>query len=231
MKKTILTVSVVLLFTIFFVLVFRYTSDATDVVTESNEETQEIATKEDVLDNDVADEETNVSSEEGILETESALQTETAVDKEENVDSVDTNEEALFDEEEFDIKLYLREKIAPVATGVLTAVIAIILALTPLVKAIKAFKDLISSFSKKDEERNKDAKESNEQIQKSVERIEASVKDVSEYKKELDELKKTQRLLTKVMVLGFSSNSEVVRSGKGKKMTLLLNKLEEGEEE
>lgn len=135
-------------------------------------------------------------------------------------------------EEEFDLKLYIQERIVPVISGVGTAIVTILVALGPAVSAIKAVKNAVAAFSKKDEERNASVKESNRLIQKNIERIEGSVKDVpalqaqmAAYKKQTEELKLVCTTLAKITALGFQANADVVRSGKGKKMAVMLKKL------
>lgn len=135
-------------------------------------------------------------------------------------------------EEEFDLKTYVEERIVPVISGVGTAIVTIFVALGPAVSAIKAVKNAVAAFSKKDEERNASVKESNRLMQKNIERIEGSVKDVpalqaqmAAYKKQTEELKLVCTTLAKITALGFQANADVVRSGKGKKMAILLNKI------
>ena len=131
-----------------------------------------------------------------------------------------------------DLKTYVEERIVPVISGVGAAIVAILVALGPTVSAIKAVKNAVAAFSKKDEERNASVKESNRLIQKNIERIEGSVKDVpalqaqmAAYKKQTEELKLVCTTLAKITALGFQANADVVRSGKGKKMAVMLKKL------
>ena len=224
MKKTFITVFVVLLFTLFFVLVFRYTSGASSVDIENGESfmTEE---KTESTENEIENASEDTSSTGEAVET--SVQSE-STENQHTIGAVPGIDNAAA-EEEFDISVYLREKIAPVAVGVTTAVITICIAIAPLVKAIVAIRNLIASFSKKDEERNASVKESNEQFIKNVEKIEASVESVPELEKIIRKQNETIKTLSEIIVLGFSSNSEVVRAGKGKKMTLLLNKLDKGE--
>jgi hypothetical protein len=135
-------------------------------------------------------------------------------------------------EEKFDLKTYVEERIVPVISGVGAAIVAIFVALGPLVSAIRAIKNAAASFSKKDEERNASVKESNRLMQKNIERIETSVKDVpalqaqnEQFKKQVDELKLVCTTLARITALGFQANADVVRSGKGKKMAVMLKKL------
>ena len=143
-----------------------------------------------------------------------------------------SQEEAEEGEEEFDLKAYVEDRIVPVISGVGAAIVAILVALGPLISAIKAIKNAAASFSKKDEERNASQRESNKIMQKSIERIEKNVEDVTKlqaqidaFKKQTDELKLVCATLAKITALGFQSNADVVRSGKGKKMAVLLNKI------
>ena len=135
-------------------------------------------------------------------------------------------------EEDFDLKTYVEERIVPVISGVGAAIVAILVALGPLVSAIKAIKNAAASFSKKDEERNASVKESNRLMQKNIERIESNVADVPKLQaqvrmleRQADEMKLVCVTLAKITALGFQANADVVRSGKGKKMAILLNKI------
>ena len=120
----------------------------------------------------------------------------------------------------------------PVISGVGAAIISIFVALGQLISAFNAMKNAAAAFSKKDEERNASVKESNRLMQKNIERIEASVSSVpalqaqnEQFKKQVDELKLVCTTLAQITALGFQANADVVRTGKGKKMAILLNKI------
>ncbi len=193
MKKTLITIGIVLAFTLLFVFVFRFTGGAEELLAVDTTENESVTDSEAVIVGNGA-----------------------------STSRVD---------EDFDLKAYIKEKIVPVVAGVCAAVVTICLALAPLVRAITAIKNLIASFSKKDEERNQSVEKSNEIMRENIEKIENSVKNVPTLEKQIAEQSKTIETMAQVIVLGFSANTEIVRSGKGKKMTLLLNKLKKGDEE
>lgn len=146
----------------------------------------------------------------------------------ENASSASTDE----DSEKFDLKTYVEERIVPVISGVGAAILAIFVALGPLVSAFNAMKNVAASFSKRDEERNASVKESNRLMQKNIERIESNVADVPKLQaqvrmleRQADEMKLVCITLAKITALGFQANADVVRSGKGKKMAVMLKKL------
>lgn len=217
MKKTLITIGIVLAFTLLFVFVFRFTGGAEELLAVDTMENESVTDSETVIVGDGVS--TSQESEELVGE-----------------DIILPSEEAPYPspekaDEDFDLKAYIKEKIVPVVAGVCAAVVTICLALAPLVRAITAIKNLIASFSKKDEERNQSVEKSNEIMRENIEKIENSVKNVPTLEKQIAEQSKTIETMAQVIVLGFSANTEIVRSGKGKKMTLLLNKLKKGDEE
>ena len=146
----------------------------------------------------------------------------------ENASSASTDE----DSEKTDLKTYVEERIVPVISGVGAAILAIFVALGPLISAFNAMKNAVASFSKRDEERNASVKESNRLMQKNIERIESNVADVPKLQaqvrmleRQADEMKLVCVTLAKITALGFQANADVVRSGKGKKMAVMLKKL------
>lgn len=146
----------------------------------------------------------------------------------ENASSASTDE----DSEKIDLKTYVEERIVPVISGVGAAILAIFVALGPLISAFNAMKNAVASFSKRDEERNASVKESNRLMQKNIERIESNVADVPKLQaqvrmleRQADEMKLVCVTLAKITALGFQANADVVRSGKGKKMAVMLKKL------
>ncbi|MBE6664064.1 MAG: hypothetical protein E7602_06135 [Ruminococcaceae bacterium] len=204
MKKTLITIGIVLAFTLLFVFVFRFTGGAEELLAVDTTENESVTDSEAVI------------VEDGVSTSQ---ESETA--QNDNAPS----------EEDLDLKTYIKEKIVPVVAGVCAAVVTSCLALAPLARAISAIKNLIASFSKKDEERNQSVEKSNEIMRENIEKIENSVKNVPTLEKQIAEQSKTIETMAQVIVLGFSANTEIVRSGKGKKMTLLLNKLKKGDEE
>lgn len=154
-----------------------------------------------------------------------------ALEEAEEISETLPTENVQDDTKEFDLKLYIQERIVPIISGVGTAVFTIILSLGPIFKAAKSIKNAVAAFSKKDEERNASQKESNRIMQKNIDKIEACVANVPKLQeqtkmleKQVDELKRVCFSLAEITALGFQSNAEVVRSGKGKKMALLLDK-------
>ena len=239
MKKIFPTIVVVLLFTLAFLCLFRACVGAEEISTETDEAEEII---DGVLDGEALEgegvEQTNPSpaeqefplhngAEEGSAETEIVEGEDQSLTAEGGAPFTQGSQE-----EEFDLKAYVEDRIVPVISGVGAAIVAMLVALRPLIFAIKAIKNAADSFSKKDEERNASQRESNKIMQKSIERIEKNVEDVTKlqaqidaFKKQTDELKLVCATLAKITALGFQSNSDVVRSGKGKKMAVLLNKI------
>lgn len=129
-----------------------------------------------------------------------------------------------------DIKIYISEKIAPVVAGVLTSVIALVTTLGSIAKSLNSLKDTKSTFSKEAHERAVSFSTSAKLLENKAEELKAAVECVPQLEGELIQLKKDIELLTsqcvdmaEILCLGFSANSDIIRSGKGKKMSVLLD--------
>ena len=117
-----------------------------------------------------------------------------------------------------DIREYLQERIVPVVVGVATSVVALITTLYKIATSLKALsgtKDTLEQDTQKREEASKILGEQ-------VEQIKASIKDVPNLEKSIEELKELCEAMAEILSLGFSANAEIVKSGKGKKMAVLL---------
>ena len=125
-------------------------------------------------------------------------------------------------EGEFDVKIYIMEKIVPVAVGVLTSALAFIATLGTIAKSLKALKDTKDAFKDEAKERAVFFECGIEMLSEKAQELTELVSDVPSLKEELTELAQECRLNSEILALGFSANSEIVKSGKGKKMSLLL---------
>lgn len=117
-----------------------------------------------------------------------------------------------------EIEVYIKDKIVPVAVGVLTAVIALITTLGSVAKSLNALKDTKESFTSEAENR----KEYSKKLERETEKLCEIVKDVPKLEEKLDSLTEECHMLAEILTLGFSSSSEVIKSGKGRQMSLLL---------
>lgn len=147
------------------------------------------------------------------------------------------NEQEIVESAEgFNVEEYIKEKIIPIAVGVLTAIAGLLATLSTIIKALKGLKDAKDCFSKEAEERSAHFSCQSEELEKKTEELKEMCKDVPKLQDAVDnleaEIKSLQAstaIAARILALGFSSSSEVVASGKGRQMNLLLKTLEKGE--
>ena len=125
-----------------------------------------------------------------------------------------------------EVKSYIENKIVPVVVGVLTAVIALLTTLGSVAKSLRELKDTRSDFKSEADTR----REYSKSLEREAQKLQALLKDVPELKERLDTLAKECYTLGEILALGFSSNSEVVKSGKGRQMSVLLERAGIGKE-
>lgn len=128
-----------------------------------------------------------------------------------------------------EIKSYLQDKIAPVVAGVLTSVLALISTLSSISKSLGALKDTKSSFTAEAKERaesfdvsTKMLKAQVEEIKKTIEAVPFLEGELVQLKEEVESLIEQCYTLAEILTLGFSANGEIIKSGKGHKMSVLL---------
>lgn len=137
-------------------------------------------------------------------------------------------------EKEAELKSYITEKIVPVVAGVLTAIIALITTLGSVFKALSSLKDTKELFSNEAQDRAKSFEEYTKMLEQKAQELRDIVKGVPELEKSLQELKGNVVLLineckalAEISSLGFSSSKDIIKSGKGKEMSLLVEKIKE----
>ena len=144
-----------------------------------------------------------------------------------NTDNEDANGEAA---EEFDIKAYLTEKIAPIIAGVVTSLVA----LGGTVYKIKSSLSTLDSSNESIKEIKKSAKDTLENVKTELTRgmcdIQTKIKDIPEIKEGYEELKKSAEELTRqnkalleALKLGFESLPEAVISGNARKISIITD--------
>ena len=119
---------------------------------------------------------------------------------------------------EVDIKAYIQEKIVPIVVGVITSIVALITTLYKIgasLKALSGTRETLDADAKKREAAVASLREQ-------VEQIKASIKDVPSLEKSIEELSELCSTIAEILSLGFSANEEIIKSGKGKKMNMLL---------
>ena len=114
------------------------------------------------------------------------------------------------------------DKIVPVAVAVLTSALAFVATLGTIAKSLKALKDTKDAFKDEAKERTVFFECGIEMLNEKAQELTELVSDVPKLKEELTELAQECRLNSEILALGFSANSEVIKSGKGKKMAVLL---------
>ena len=119
---------------------------------------------------------------------------------------------------EVDIKAYIQEKIVPIVVGVITSIVALITTLYKIGASLKALSGTRETLDADAKKREAAVASLGEQ----VEQIKASIKDVPSLEKSIEELSALCSTIAEILSLGFSANEEIIKSGKGKKMSILL---------
>ena len=125
-------------------------------------------------------------------------------------------------EGEIDVKAYVQEKIVPVIVAVLTSVLAFLTTIGTVARSLKSLKDTRDSFADEAKERAVFFESGMALLEDKARELKAMVEGVPELKSKIEELAQKEELLAEILSLGFSTNSEIVKSGKGKRMALLL---------
>ena len=126
------------------------------------------------------------------------------------------------EEEETGLKAYIIDKIVPVAVAVLTSVLAFVTTLGTIARSLKALRSTKDDFAKEALAREKCFKEGMGLLETKTEEIKEVVGEVPFLREKIQELTRECEILAEILSLGFSANSEIIKSGKGKKMSLLL---------
>lgn len=126
--------------------------------------------------------------------------------------------------EEFDLKEYITEKILPVIIGVATSSLGFVAVLGTISRTLKGLKDIKDTFSGEAKKRQEEFKQSCQALESRARELEDLVADVPQLTGKVDALANECKLLAEILTLGFSANSEIIKSGKGKKMAMLLEK-------
>ena len=119
---------------------------------------------------------------------------------------------------EVDIKAYIQEKIVPIVVGVVTSIVALITTLYKIGASLKALSGTRETLDADAKKREAAVASLGEQ----VEQIKASIKDVPSLEKSIEELSALCSTIAEILSLGFSANEEIIKSGKGKRMSILL---------
>ena len=136
------------------------------------------------------------------------------------------------EQDAMELEIYITERIVPVIAGVLTSIVALITLLRSISKSLKGLKDTKSAFELEAEKRETSFKSSTELLESKAQEIKEIVNDVPSIQAQISQLENNIgtlvdecEILAKILSLGFSANSEIVKSGKGRKMSLLIEDL------
>ena len=204
MKKAIITIGVVALFTLVFLFSFRFISDAEEIELNGNMpalgETTNEGTDEIISDKIQEAEEESISS-----DTEEGLRAE-------------------------EIKEYIKERIIPVIVGVLTSLSAVLASLGAIKKSLVRLSGARDDFRNEAKERKSEFERQSELLNKKAEELSRLARLIPQLESELGELKASQEKLNaeaynigKMISLGFSGSQSVIKSGNGRKISALLS--------
>ena len=204
MKKAIITIAVVALFTLVFLFSFRFLSDAAEIELDGNMpalgETTNEATDEIISDKIQETLDENVSS-----DTEESLRAE-------------------------EIKEYIKERIIPVIVGVLTSLSAVLASLGAIKKSLVRLSGARDDFKNEANERKSEFERQSELLNRKAEELSRLARLIPQLESELCELKAAQEKLNaeaynigKMISLGFSGSQSVIKSGNGRKISALLS--------
>ena len=211
-KKLLLTVFIVLVFTVIFLLCFRHCVGAEEIHGEISSATQGVTEEETPSDGNLKNE----------IHTEKEMDEKTLSEGEENIE----NEYISRGKE---IGIYIKEKILPVVVGVLTSVSALLATLLAIKRALSSIGETKDTFKKEAKERDTRFNEQSEYLKKKTDEIEKTLELIPVLEAEVSRIEEsTKALITectylgKMISLGFSQNKEVISSGNGKKINRLL---------
>ena len=186
MKKFILTMSIVLVFTFVFLFTFRGCASATDVVSSEHSESQ------------------------------ASIESQT--------------EGQAIEEENFDLKLYIKERIVPVVVGVLTAIAGLLSTIISIKRSVRSLTNLKNSFSEEKAEREASLADNKKLLQEEVARLQNQTKDLPKMKEKVEQLSEQIGTMGQMLQLAYSADVNLVKTGKAKKMELLVAKMKPKEE-
>lgn len=207
-KKLLLTVFIILAFTVIFLLCFHHCARAEEILGEiSMEQETEANTSEELTPPQNGQDPSNSE----IESSENDVEESEAVKKGK------------------EIGIYIKEKILPVVVGVLTSVSALLATLMAIKRALSSIGEAKDTFKTEAKERDRRFKEESDYLKKKTEDIDKALALVPALQAEITRLEeKTSALVTectylgKMISLGFSQSKDVVSSGNGKKINRLL---------
>ncbi|MBR7101299.1 MAG: hypothetical protein IKC74_03325 [Clostridia bacterium] len=143
-----------------------------------------------------------------------------------------TEEPAQTDEvtEEFSVKEYITEKIAPIAVGVATSLIAFIGAFQKIKSTVSSLNSSSSAIKELKDVASDTLSGIKEELDKGIKSVQETVKNVPEIKDDYNgliesykQLKEQNAALLEALKTGFESIPQAVESGAARKIALLSN--------
>lgn len=128
-------------------------------------------------------------------------------------------------EEKGELRSYITEKIVPVVVGVLTAIVALITTLGAVARSLNELKETKSAFEGEAKERASSLEKSKLLFEEKSRELRETVKDMPQLKEMVSILIEESRDIAEILSLGFSSDKDIIKSGRGRKMSLLLDSL------
>ena len=136
--------------------------------------------------------------------------------------------------EEFNLYNYIKEKILPIVIGVLTSVSALLATLVAVKRSLNAlheekdnYKKEAAALEKKVLESTKVLSDRVEKLQSAVDEIKKSTSGVPDFDARIEAVQNILTSTCEILTLGFSANADIIKTGKGKKMEILLNSIKE----
>lgn len=127
--------------------------------------------------------------------------------------------------EEFNLKLYIQERIVPVVVGVITAIAGLLSTIMSIKKSVRSLTNLKNSFSEEKAQREASLADNKKLLQDEVSRLQAQTKDLPEMKETIDQLREQIGTMGQMLQLAYSADANLVKTGKSKKMALLVEKI------
>lgn len=221
-KKLLLSVGTLLLFTVIFLLCFHCFTKASELPDEISLEKNSESTIAPEGDGD----KDSTTNEEGTTDKTSTENSDNTTAESTTEDKITTTEVVSKGKE---IGIYIKEKILPVVVGVLTSVSALLATLVAIKRSLTSVSEAKDTFKREAKDREEQFKKESEYLTTKAEEIERTLSLVPQLQGEITALEKnTEKLikectyLGKMISLGFSQNEEVVASGNGKKISRLL---------
>lgn len=123
-----------------------------------------------------------------------------------------------------ELELYVKDRLVPVAFGVLTALVALGSTLVSVSKSLKGLRDAKDVLNSENESRGALSKRSMAEVSAGVKEMKAAVASIEDVAKDVAQLKEECVLIAKVLGVGFGASAEVVKSGRGREISGLLER-------